>query len=74
MESGTGTSVGAIRHLNIVDGTIFRETLLAHSDHDYFYTYNIVEGPLPCSDYISTHRFIPIIDGTMTSTRKDLNG
>lgn len=66
MESGTGTSVGAIRHLNIVDGTIFRETLLAHSDHDYFYTYNIVEGPLPCSDYISTHRFIPIIDGNMT--------
>lgn len=66
MESGTATSVGSIRHLDIVDGTIFRETLLAHSDQEYFYTYNIVEGPLPCSDYRSTHRFIPITDGDMT--------
>lgn len=66
METGTATSVGSIRHLDIVDGSIFRETLLAHSDHDYYYTYDIVEGPLPCSNYISTHRFIPITDGNKT--------
>ena len=66
METGTPTSVGSIRHLDIVDGTVFRETLLAHSDLDHFYSYDIVEGPLPCWNYISTHRFIPITDGDMT--------
>lgn len=66
MESGTATSVGAIRYLDIIDGTVFRETLLAHSDADFYYTYDIVEGPLPCTNYISTHRFISITDGNMT--------
>ena len=66
METGSPTSVGAIRHLDIVDGTIFRETLLAHSDLEHFYSYDIVEGPLPCSNYLSTHRFIPITDGDKT--------
>ena len=66
METGTGTSVGSIRHLDIIDGSVFRETLLAHSDQEYFYSYDIVEGPLPCSDYISTHSFVPITDGDQT--------
>ena len=66
MESGTSTSVGAIRHLDIVDGTVFRETLLAHSDLEHFYTYDIVEGPLPCRNYVSTHRFLPVTDGNLT--------
>ena len=66
MESGTSTSVGAIRHLDIVDGTVFRETLLAHSDLEHFYTYDIVEGPLPCRNYVSTHQFLPVTDGNLT--------
>ncbi len=66
MESGSPTAVGSIRHLDIVDGTVFRETLLAHSDIDRLYAYDIVEGPLPCTDYISVHRFIPITEGNMT--------
>ena len=66
METGTPTSVGSIRHLDIADGSVFRETLLAHSDLERFYTYDIIEGPLPCTDYVSTHRFIPITDGDMT--------
>ena len=66
MESGSPTAVGAIRHLDIVDGTVFRETLLAHSDIDRFYAYDIIEGPLPCSDYVSVHRFLPITEGDMT--------
>lgn len=66
MESGAPTAVGAIRHLDIVDGTVFRETLLAHSDIDRFYAYDIIEGPLPCSDYVSVHRFLPITEGDMT--------
>lgn len=66
MESGASTSVGSIRHLDIVDGTVFRETLLAHSDLAHFYTYGIVEGPLPCRNYVSTHRFLPVTDGNLT--------
>ena len=66
MESGSPTAVGSVRHLDIADGTTFRETLLAHSDLEHFYAYDIVEGPLPCRDYMSTHRFIPITQGDRT--------
>ena len=66
MESGTPTAVGSIRRLDITNGTIFRETLLAHSDLERFYAYDIVEGPLPCRNYVSTHRFVPITEGDRT--------
>ena len=66
LETGGPTEVGAVRHLDIVDGTVFRETLLAHSDLERFYTYDILEGPLPVTGYISSHRFIPITDSNQT--------
>ncbi len=66
MESGLPTEVGSIRKLDIADGTVFRETLLAHSDLERFYTYDIVEGPLNCRNYISTHRLIEITEGNKT--------
>lgn len=66
MESGAPTEVGSIRLLDIVDGTQYRETLLAHSDLEYFYTYDIIESPLKCQNYISTHRLIEITDGNKT--------
>ena len=66
MESGAPTEVGSVRALEIDDGSCFRETLLAHSDLEHFYTYDIIESPLACSDYISTHRFIEITDGDRT--------
>ena len=66
MESGSPTAVGSVRHLDIADGTVFRETLLAHSDLEHFYAYDIVEGPLPCRNYMSTHRFIAITEGDRT--------
>lgn len=60
LENGAATATGAIRRLDIPDGTIFRETLLAHSDVDRFYTYDILESPLPVTGYVSTHRFLPV--------------
>ena len=66
METGTATSPGSIRHLDIVDGTIFRETLLELSDMAHFYTYDILESPLPVTSYVSTHRFIPITHTSQT--------
>ena len=66
MESGSPTEVGSVRKLDIVDGSVFRETLLAHSDLEYFYTYDIIESPLDCSNYIACHRFIEITEGNKT--------
>ena len=66
MESGSATEVGSIRALDIADGTLFRETLLAHSDLEHFYSYDIIESPLPCNNYIATHQFIEITDGNKT--------
>ena len=66
MESGSPTAIGSVRALDIADGSRFRETLLAHSDIEHFYTSDIIESPLACSNYISTHRFIEITDGDKT--------
>jgi len=66
LESGTSTEVGAIRRLDIVDGSVFRETLLAHSDLEHFYTYDILESPLACRNYVACHRFVEITDGNKT--------
>ncbi len=66
LESGSPTGVGALRILDIADGTVFRETLLAHSDLERFYTYDIVDSPLRCSNYVSCHRFIEITEGDIT--------
>ena len=61
--SGAPTAVGSVRSLDIVDGSVFRETLLAHSDLECFYTYDIIESPLPCRNYVACHRFIEITQG-----------
>ena len=66
MESGSPTEVGSVRKLDIVDGSVFRETLLAHSDLEHFYTYDIIESPLPCRNYVSCHRFVEITEGNKT--------
>ncbi|MEM7318978.1 MAG: SRPBCC family protein [Pseudomonadota bacterium] len=60
LETGSTTATGTIRKLDIQDGTVFRETLLAHSDTEHFYTYDILECPLPVINYVSTHRFLAI--------------
>lgn len=66
LERGAPTEVGAIRALDIVDGSVFRETLLAHSDLEHFYTYDIIESPLPVRNYVARHRFIEITESART--------
>ena len=58
--------VGAVRHLDIVDGTVFIETLVALSDEEMILQYDIVEGPLPVSNYVATMRLQPVTEGNMT--------
>ncbi len=66
LERGGPTEVGALRLLDIADGTSFRETLLAHSDLEHFYSYDIIESPLPVTDYVSTHRFLAVTESDQT--------
>ena len=66
METGDATSPGSIRLLDIADGSVFRETLLELSDLHHFYTYDILDCPLPVRNYISTHRFLPITASDQT--------
>ena len=58
--------VGAIRHLDIVDGSVFIETLVALSDEEMFLKYDIVQGPIPVSNYVATMRIRPVTEGNLT--------
>jgi hypothetical protein len=42
------------RVLQTVDGGVLREQMLEISDDDRFYTYSILEGPLPIRGYLAT--------------------
>ena len=66
LEGGAPTATGTVRSLQTHDGAVFRETLLAHSDAEHFYTYDILDSPLPVTNYVSTHRFIPVTAGAQT--------
>ena len=66
LENGASTQVGTVRSLDVGGDVPFRETLLAHSDLEHFYTYDILESPLPVTSYVSTHRFIPITHTSQT--------
>lgn len=66
LENGAPTATGSIRKLDVAGGSAFRETLLAHSDVERFYTYDILESGLPVANYVSTHRFVPITHSGQT--------
>jgi hypothetical protein len=64
MEDGkAGDAVGGVRNVRTADRLI-RQRLLAHSDLDRFYTYELCEPvPFPVNDYVATLRVTPIVDG-----------
>ncbi len=55
--------VGCIRHFHTKDGGMIRERLLALSDYDYSYTYEILESPLGVDNYVATLKLTPVTDG-----------
>jgi predicted dinucleotide-binding enzyme len=57
LESGTGQSPSAIRQIRLRNGMSIREQLLEISDNERFYTYSVIESPLPIRDHQSTVRF-----------------
>src|SRR5438105_11022507 len=57
LESGSGQQAGAVRTVRLRNGISIRERLLAISPQDRFYTYAVIESPLPIRDHESTVRF-----------------
>lgn len=55
--------IGCIRNFHLQNGDNLREQLLGLSDFDLFYTYSILDSPMPLSEYIATLRLTPITDG-----------
>ncbi|WP_434052994.1 MAG: SRPBCC family protein [Roseibium sp.] len=58
--------VGCIRNFNLQNGDNIREQLLGLSDYDLFYSYSMLEGPMPLSEYIATLRLTPVTEGDRT--------
>ena len=58
--------VGCIRNFNLQNGDNIREQLVGLSDYDLFYTYAILESPMPLADYVATLRLTPVTDGERT--------
>jgi mxaD protein len=52
--SGENGKVGAVRFLTLQDGGTIKETLLSFDPRKMRYSYNIVEGVLPVSEYASS--------------------
>ncbi|MBX9700926.1 MAG: SRPBCC family protein [Acetobacteraceae bacterium] len=55
--------VGCVRDFRLQNGDRLREQLLGLSDYEYFFTYSILESPMPLTNYIATLRLTPITDG-----------
>jgi uncharacterized protein YndB with AHSA1/START domain len=58
--------VGCVRDFRLRNGDRLREQLLGLSDYDMFYTYSILESPMPLQNYVATLRLTPVTDGPRT--------
>jgi mxaD protein len=56
---GENNRKGAVRVLTLGDGGTIKEKLLAHDNSGKSLKYNIMEGVLPVSDYVSTLKVKP---------------
>lgn len=58
--------VGCVRDFHLQNGDRIREKLLGLSDYDFFWTYSILESPMPLTGYVATLRLTPVTDGDRT--------
>lgn len=59
-------AIGCVRNFHTADGGHLRERLLALSDVDHAFTYNILESPMPVANYVATLRLTRITVGDET--------
>ena len=55
--------IGCIRNFNLQNGDNIREQLVGLSDYDLFFSYTMLDGPMPLHDYVATFRLTPVTDG-----------
>ena len=58
--------VGVVRNFQLKEGGGLREQLLALSDPETTFTYNILESPMPVKNYVATVRLKKVTDGNRT--------
>ncbi len=58
--------IGCVRDFRLRNGDRLREKLLGLSDYDLFYTYSILNSPMPVQDYVATLRLTPVSDQDRT--------
>lgn len=58
--------IGCVRNFSDQDGDRVREQLLALSDREHYYTYRILEGGVPASNYIAQMRLWPVTESNQT--------
>ena len=54
--------LGAVRELEVEGGSLFVETLVAISDEQRFLTYDIVEGPIPVTNYLAKMQVLQVTE------------
>lgn len=59
-------TIGCVRNFNLQDGENIRETLIAFSELEYSFSYDMLTTGLGLFDYISTMELRPITDGDRT--------
>ena len=57
--------VGCVRRLTLAEGFV-REVLLCLDDHNYAFTYEIIEGTLPVRGYVAGVRLHRVTEGNCT--------
>ncbi len=62
VDDRAGDAVGAVRILEMAEDVTIRERLIEHSDDQRFYTYTILDYPLPIRDYRATIRVHAVTD------------
>ena len=61
-----GVEVGCVRAFHTKDGGFIRERLLSFSDHDYAFSYSILESPMGVDRYVAAVQLTPVTDGNRT--------
>lgn len=54
-----GDAVGCVRRLELTDGAVLREQLVALSDEERAVAYRMLDSPLPVDDYLAELRLTP---------------
>src|SRR5262249_45277673 len=60
LDVGSGKETGSERTVRLRNGMTIRERLIAIASHDHFYTYSVIESPLPMRNHESKIRLVSV--------------